>query len=257
MTINGLGLAADRPLKKRKYDLTRCIETLLEHRIITLGRGQTSVKELFYKREKGRYVVVFYKGPYFEKAIAEGSKKDVTDDPLFGPMQSIGVDEPMIRKVLKNCQRSIIERWLKITEAATKDKPAGFPGFKVSPAAFFVDGVLNERMPPDWMYQLEKSQRQKAHEAELAKMKAVERLLQADYERQRREALKTFVQTPTGRKLYQAAYDFRLAFNLRQGDPSEVAQRNADAEALEYLGRSDEFSFPEMSVWMLAEKIKS
>jgi len=28
----------------------------------------------------------------------------------------------------------------------------GFPSFKVSPAAFFIDGVQNERTPPDWMY---------------------------------------------------------------------------------------------------------
>jgi len=253
LTVNGLGFAADRPLKKRKFDLTRCMETLVEHGIIVLGRGQSSAKQMFYKREKGRYVVVLDRGPYFETAIAEGSKKNVTNDPLYSPMQSIGIDEPMIRNVLKRCQRSMIERWLKITESAMKDKPVGFPGFKVSPAAFFIDGVLNERMPPDWMYQLEKAQRQKLRDAELAKMKAAERLLQTDYERQQREAVKAFVATPGGKKLYQSAYEARLAFNLRQGDPQEIANRNAHAEALEWVGRCDEFSFPEMPVWMLTQ----
>ena len=59
LTINGLGFSADRPLKKRKYDLTPCIRELLDHQIIELGRGQTDPQDLFLKRSKGCYVVQF------------------------------------------------------------------------------------------------------------------------------------------------------------------------------------------------------
>jgi len=84
-------------------------------------------------------------------------------------------------------------------------------------------------------------------------MKAAERLLQESYDREHREALRAFVQTPHGRALYQSAYDARLAFNVRQGDPMDIARQNADREALEWVGRSDEFAFPKMPVWMLSQ----
>lgn len=255
LTINGLGFATERPLKKRKYDLTQCIETLLAYGLITLGRGQTAAKDLFLKKGKGRYVVVFFKGPYFEKPLVEmGAKKNPKDDPLYGPMQTLSIDEPMIRKLLSTCARGVIERWLRITEAAINEKPAGFPGFKVSPAAFFVDGVLNERMPPDWMYQFEKVERRRAFEAEAAKMRAAERLLEDDYHRQRQEALKAFLQREEGRKLYKSAYAARLAFNTALGHPTAVAIRTAADEATEWVSRSDEFPFPEFAVWVVARQ---
>lgn len=257
LTINGLGYSPTVPLKVRKQKLIRSLDALLDLGIIALGRGHTSTHDLIFKREKGRYLVTLFRGSYFEQPIASATaKKNPIDDPLYGPMQVIGVDVPMIGKVLRTCQRSVIERWLKITEAAMKDKPQGFPGFKVSPAAFFIDGVLNDRMPPDWMYQLEKVQRQKLHAAEMAKMKAAERLLQQSYENEHRDALQAFLRTPEGKKLYQPAYDARLAFNVRQGDPLEVAKRNADREAQEWVGRSEEFPFPKMPVWMLSRSVE-
>lgn len=255
LTINGLGYSARVPLKVRKQKLTQCIETLRQHGIVTLGKGHSTVKDLFIKRGKGSYVVVLYPGPYYEKAInSPVSRNNPEADPLYGPMLAIGVDAPMIAKLLADCQRAILERWLRITEAAMKEKPAGFPGFKVSPAAFFVDGVLNKRMPPDWMYQLEKSQQRKSHDAETAKLKASERLLRESYVQQRREALMTFLRGESGRKLYDTAYQARLAFNKAQGDPQEVASRRANDEALEWIERTDEFVFPEFDVWALVQQ---
>src|SRR5208283_1710304 len=65
LTINGLGFSGVRSLAKRKFDLLNCIRELLEHGVLTLGRGQTDPRELFMKRGKGSYVVVFYEGEYF------------------------------------------------------------------------------------------------------------------------------------------------------------------------------------------------
>jgi hypothetical protein len=121
LTINGLGYSPSVPLKVRKQKLIRCIETLLDRRILMLGTGHASAKDLFLKRQKGSYVVVFYRGPYFERAIGERSaKKDAKTDPLYGPMQTLGVDEPLIVRLLAECSRGLIERWLKITEAASR-----------------------------------------------------------------------------------------------------------------------------------------
>ena len=90
LTINGLGFSADRPLKKRKYDLTGCIRELLDHRIIELGRGQTEPKDLFMKRAKGLYVVQFFEGEYFRQPAGRTHRctlQKITDDPLYQPLQ--------------------------------------------------------------------------------------------------------------------------------------------------------------------------
>lgn len=255
LTINGLGFAAIRLLKKRKYDLTHCIETLIGHGVLTLGRGQKSAKELFLKRGKGSYTVVFYRGIYFERPTDESQgRNDATHDPLYEPMLALGVAESVIATLLKKSPRNLLERWLRITEAAMKEKPDGFPGFKVSPAAFFVDGVLNERMPPDWMYQLEKVERRKIYAAEEAEMKAAEKLLAADYQKQRREALRSFLKTPAGQALYTRAYDASLTLWQARGEPQPVAQQRAADDAIAWTDRCDDFVFAEFPVWMLARQ---
>ncbi len=255
LTINGLGYSPSVPLKVRKQKLLRSLDALLALGIISLGRGHESVRDLIWKQDKGRYLVVLFRGPYFEKPIADANTKtNPTDDPLYGPMQAIGVDELMIGRLLAKAQRGVIERWLRITEAAMKEEPSGFPGFKVSPAAFFVDGVLNERMPPDWMYQLEKVQRRRHFEAEAAKMRAAEKILAGEYEKERREALHLFLQTPAGKKLYAGAYDATLALWKARGEPEPIAARRASDDALVWTERCDNFVFPEFSVWILARQ---
>ena len=255
LTTNGLGYSPTVPLKVRKQKLLRCLDTLLANGIISLGTGHQSTHDLIVKREKGRYLVILFRGPYFDKPSVDAApKKNPKDDPLYEPMQTLGIDEPMIGKLLATSSRHVLDRWLRITEAATKGKPAGFPGFKVSPAAFFVDGVLNERMPPDWMYQLEKVERRKAFEVEAAKMKAVEKLLTTEYEQERRQAVQQFLRSESGKKLHDAAYNAALALWTAKGEPRPIAERLARDDAMAWTERCDEFSFPEFAVWMLARQ---
>src|SRR5439155_8047842 len=84
LTTSGLGFSALRPLKKRKYDLKNCIRELLEHEVIKLGRGQTDAEDLFVRRGKGCYVVVFYEGDYFRRPTSERvlrQKNAIADHP--------------------------------------------------------------------------------------------------------------------------------------------------------------------------------
>ena len=167
LTMNGLGFSASRPLKKRKFDLTQCIRELLEHRVITLGRGQTDPKELFLKRGKGCYVVTFYEGEYFRRpglGRAIRQKNAITDDPLIEPLRSIGVDGPGIRRLLTAHGRALVQRWIRITDAAMHENPSGFTGFKASPAAFLIDGIQHNRTPPDWFHAHERRQQLKRWE---------------------------------------------------------------------------------------------
>ena len=169
LTIHGLGFSADRPLKKRKFNLTACIAELLEHGIIELGKGHSGPQDLFIKRGKGLYVVQFFEGPYFRQPEAgrnSAAHQQLTEDPLYQPLHSVGVDTAAIRRLFKHHSREAIQRWIRITDAAMHEKPQGFPGFRTSPAAFLIDGIQNNRMPPDWIYAHDKEAKRRRWEAE-------------------------------------------------------------------------------------------
>jgi hypothetical protein len=254
LTINGLGFAASRPLYKRKFDLTGCICELLEQRVIELGRGQTDPKELFQKRGKGSYVVVFYEGEYFRQPLAgraTSQKNALQDDPLYEPLRKIGVHEPAIRRLFREQSRGAIQRWVKITDAALHDKPRGFAGFKVSAAAFLMDGIQNNRLPPDWMYAHEKRQQQEQWERERQDATAQEQALRAVYQQQRAEALEAFLRSEAGRQTYDEAYRALVVlYQAKEPDRYQAAAREA---ALERVERFD-FLFPEFATWAMQTK---
>lgn len=251
LTINGLGFAADRPLYKRKFDLTNCIRELLKHEIISLGRGQTDARDLFIKRAKGLYVVSFYEGPYFRQPISEraiSEKNSILTDPLFEPLRGIGVDEAGIRRLFREFSRGTIQRWVRITDAAMHEKPKGFPGFKVSAAAFLIDGIQHNRMPPDWLHAHEKNQERKQWERDRARFDDSERTTRERYDRERGVAFESFCQSPEGRSIYDKTFPILLAFH-KQADPHR-AHAAAEQATLARMEREN-FLFPEFATWIL------
>jgi hypothetical protein len=256
LTVNGLGFAAERPLKKRKYDLLHCIRELLEQRVVELGRGQTDPKELFWKRAKGSYVVCFYPGEYFRCPPAERTirqKNAITDDPLYGPLRQIGVDGPAIQRLLTNHGRALIQRWVRITDAAMHEKPRGFAGFRVSPAAFLIDGVQHNRTPPDWLHAHEKRQQQTQWEQQHARTAPAELELRRRYDQDRASALHAYLASADGRAKYKQAYPALLAFH-KAIDPIRCHKAAHDA-TLERIERID-FSFPDYEVWSLTHGVR-
>lgn len=251
LTINGLGFSADRPLFKRKYDLTACIRELLQHQVIELGRGQADPAELFMRRSKGCYVVVFYEGEYFRQAVSQRttSRQNATsDDPLYEPLKKIGVDEPAIRRLMKQHSRSLLQKWIRITDAAMHDAPAGFPGFKVSPAAFLIDNLQNSRLPPDWIYAHEKREEQEKWERRRRESESQEQDLRGLYDQERQEAISAFQKTTEGHRLWLAAYQPLLEF-YRQVEPDRCYEAAADA-ANRKIER-EHLEFPDFGVWLL------
>jgi hypothetical protein len=251
LTINGLGFSADRPLKKRKYDLTSCIRELLDHRVIELGRGQTDPHDLFLRRSKGCYVVVFYEGDYFRQVVAQRTtsrKNAIFDDPLYEPLRRIGVDEPAVRRLMKAHTRSLIQKWIKITDAAMHDKPSGFPGFKVSPAAFLIDGVQNDRLPPDWIYAHDKKRQQEVWEQERREAAAGEQQLRIQYDHEKSQALNAYLQTAEGQRHFEAANRPLLVFYDRV---EPLRSREAAADAAKGKIEREQLAFPDFGVWIL------
>lgn len=250
LTVDGLGFSADRPFYKRKFDLTNCIRELLHHRIVSLGRGQTDPKELFLKRGKGTYVVVFDAGDYFRQSLTKrttSQKKAITDDPLFEPLQKIGVDEPGIRRLFQNFSRGAINRWVKITDAAMYEHPRGFSGFKASAAAFLIDGIQNNRMPPDWMYAHEKQQEQEQWERDRAAFAPTEQARRDEYNRARAKAFEEYRRSADGAKIYDETFPILLALH-KVTDP----HRHVEAARQATLSRMERvnFDFPEFAVWI-------
>jgi hypothetical protein len=254
LTVNGLGFSAERPLFKRKFDLTNCIRELLDQGVIELGRGQSDPRELFLKRSKGCYVVVFYEGPYFRQAISKRTlrqQKAVTTDPLYEPLRTIGVDEQGIRRLFSGHSRRQLQQWIRITDAAIHEKPAGFPGFKVSPAAFLIDGIQNQRLPPDWIYDHEKRQRQLQWERERGGYQDTHQKLHDQYAAERSAALQSFLKTPEGRRHYDAFYQSFLVFYAKV-EPNRPQAAAADAAAGKV--EREHFRFPDFGVWMLERR---
>lgn len=251
LTINGLGFSAERPLKKRKFDLTACIRELLQHGIIELGRGQTDPKQLFLKRGKGMYVVRFFEGMYFRRPLAERTQAQlqaIADDPLYQPLRAIGVDDAGIRRVFKQCSRGLIQRWIRVTDTAMHEQPHGFRGFKSSPAAFFMDAIQNERMPPDWIYAHEKEQKRRQWESDRETMASDESSLRTRYQTERTLALETYLLSPEGRSRYLAYFPTFLEFyRTVEPDRFKDAARNAAAGKVE----REHFLFPDFGVWRL------
>lgn len=253
LTINGLGFSAERPLRKRKYDLSNCIRELLEHQVITLGRGQTDPRDLFLKRGKGSYVVVLYEGEYFRQRAAgrtTGPKNAILDDPLHEPLSRIGVDAAGIRHLLKKHSRSLIQRWVRITDAAMHEKPRGFPGFKVSPAAFLIDGIRHNRTPPDWLHAHEKRRRKEQWEMERSAAPG-EQELRRQHEQERTAALQAYLSSAEGRQKYEEAYTPFVAFYKATGSPR--FQQEAHAAAVARIERFA-LQFPEYAIWALSRR---
>ena len=251
LTINGLGFSAERPLKKRKFDLTECLRELLRHNVISLGRGQTDPKELFLKRGKGSYVVVLYPGDYFRCPLEKRTlrqKNAITDDPLFEPLQKIGVDEAGIRRLFREFSRGVITRWMKITDAAMHEQPRGFSGFNVSPAAFLIDGIQNHRTPPDWWFAHEKKQEREQWEHRKATSNLTEQTSRAEYDQARTLAFQEFCRSEEGSAVYKTTFSILLTFH-KHTDPhsAHAAAHQATLARME----QHNFEFPVFAQWLL------
>jgi hypothetical protein len=126
------------------------------------------------------------------------------------------------------------------------EKPRGFAGFRVSPAAFLIDGIENGRTLPDWMHAHEKQQQQKQWQQERAITAADELEQRRIYEHERAVALKSYLASPEGQEKYNQAHPALLAF-YKVTEPNRYRDAAHDA-ALARIERMD-FRFPDYSVW--------
>lgn len=232
------------------------MQELLEQGIIELGCGHVDVRDLFLKRGTGLYVVQFFEGPYFRQPLSDrsqGHQKVITDDPLYEPLQKIGVDEAGIRRLFKQFAREQIQKWIRITDAAINERPQAFPGFKTSPAAFLIDGIQNQRMPPDWIYAHEKEQQRRDWERQRQLQSAKETELRQVYESERARAFKQYLTTSEGRSLVTQYLEALLPlYRVTEPHRAEAVAREAAISKVE----RENFQFQEFGTWLLEQRSK-
>ncbi len=158
--INTLGFAESLATKEIKQKLVRIAQTLLDHEIIALPLGVTSVRELFTKRAKGVHVVQFPRGVYFERVTQPQVTFTANESPLVEPLEKIGFDRATIRRIIAEFPPRLIAEWSDITLAAVERKL-----IKESPPAFFQHYIRQAKAkkttPPDWWRELQKQERAK------------------------------------------------------------------------------------------------
>lgn len=249
LTINGLGFSVDRPQRLRKYDLLNCIRQLLDHDVLSLGRGQSDPKQLFQKRGKGSYTVILHEGPYFRRALSERTqrrKNAMTEHALYEPLRKIGVDGAAINRLLTRFSHGRIQQWLRVTDSAMHEHPRGFRGFRVSPAAFLVDAIQNNRTLPDWALAHEKAQEKKQWDKlrEITDQREPER--RRAYEQARASAFQDFLNSPDGRARF--AETLAPLLILHQATNPDRARESAQAAARARVQAMD-FRFPDFTEW--------
>ncbi len=126
-----------------------------------------------------------------------------------------------------------------------------FPGFRVSPAAFLIDAVENNRTPPDWLYAHEKLQERRQWEEERASASRDEQDLRGVYDQERAAALQGFLASAEGRQKYESAFAAYQAF-YKTTDPHRFREAAHEA-AVARLERFD-FKFPDYAVWALTRQ---
>lgn len=161
--------------------------------------------------------------------------------------QAVGVDEAGIRRLFRDFSRGTIQRWVRITDAAMHEKPKGFPGFKVSPAAFLIDGVQNNRTPPDWLYAHEKKQERAKWERDRTPFDQSEQTLRDQYEHAKTRAFAEFRQSPEGQSIYDKTFPILLSL-YKHTEPHRADEMAKQATL--FRMKKHDFQFPPFATWI-------
>lgn len=152
--INTLGFSQTLRTTEVKQKLIRSAGTLLRQEIIQLPAGVRDVKGLFEKQGKGRHVVRFHRGAWFDRKPTV-AQRDLADSPLVEPLRAIGFDQRTIARILKTYKPRLVQEWSDITLAAVERKI-----IRESPQAYFThyirEAAEKKTTPPDWWREQQK-----------------------------------------------------------------------------------------------------
>ena len=170
VAVSVLGFAATTETTPLRWKVAHCVEQLVKAEVVLLPDGITDARRLFRKQAKGQYVFQLLRGPRFDAQGDERTAEPV-DSPLYEPLQSIGLDDQTIVRVISRYPARLVEQWADITLAAMERNGEKF--FKHSPQAYFIDNLKaakeSRRTPPDWWHELRKQELARERQQERSK----------------------------------------------------------------------------------------
>lgn len=164
LAVHVLGFSDSLPTKTL---MKKCKKTLA--RLADSGIIKPST-QLITGRRGGNYRVRVERGPYFATRAEFRLSKDLTSSPLYEPLAAIGLEEPAIRRFVRDFDPALVQEWADITLAAIERKGKKF--FRRNPQAYFVDNVQQaaqgNRTPPDWWQELRHSENREKRRGQIA-----------------------------------------------------------------------------------------
>ena len=160
LSVSLLGYSPGLPLKKLKQNVSACAGELLDHGILRLPAGVSTLKDTFKKDRVGSHSIRFHAGTYFTKSPAiKTATPSVTDSPQYEPLKEIGFSDGEVSKLIGEHKASDIAKAADITQRAMRGGK-DVPPIKKHPKAYFryyVQGFAEKCLtPPDWYRSAEK-----------------------------------------------------------------------------------------------------
>ena len=229
--VNVLGFAGTIAPRDMKVKVARCVDRLIEARIVAPPGAGDGKGNLFEKKGVGSYSLKLGRGPYFESppvVVSAGPAQS----PLREPLKAIGFDDASVGRILRKFKPQLIQVWADITLAA-KEKSPGF--FRVGPEAYFMDNIEKAargmRTPPDWWYEHRKEEDRRERETKRSVLKlSPEANSTADDEKAFSEYLLGEGRSAFAEILTRLTRDFTAA-----GQTPREAERNAAEAARTHL----------------------
>jgi hypothetical protein len=152
LAVEILGFAPTIAPRNLKAKVGQCSRRLVEFGILSGWHWE--------RAGKGKHTIVFSRGQGFTRCRSDTNGQTLGECSVADPLRTIGFDERAIRRLVRRYPMWLLREWVDITLAAKERHGSHF--FKRSPQAFLIDNLQNaaagRRTPPDWWYELRKSE---------------------------------------------------------------------------------------------------
>ncbi|HBE69093.1 MAG TPA: hypothetical protein DDW52_13165 [Planctomycetaceae bacterium] len=173
LAVHVLGFSETLPTKTLRQ---KCQKTLA--RLADSGIIKPSNPFITGKRG-GKFSVKVERGSYFTTKAEFRISNDLASSHLYEPLAAIGLEEPAIRRFVRDFDPVLVQEWADITLAAKERFGKKF--FSRSPQAYFVDNAkqaaLGKRTPPDWWHELRHSENSEKRQGQTTSPTAIGEIL--------------------------------------------------------------------------------
>jgi hypothetical protein len=162
LCVHTIGFSGRLPATELKRKLLTTAGRLLARGVIALPLGAESLRSTFVKHGRARYAIRFLRGPHFDSSRQDALQSEVADSPAYEQLVKIGLEKPLIRRIIERYDARLIHEIADMTLAAKEKYGEKF--FTNSIQAYFMDNLKEfsrgKRTPPDWWREMRKREEQ-------------------------------------------------------------------------------------------------